>query len=112
MGAEMFYEITILNKSENATLPLSIFSETVLGKKYLLKLIMFPTHPANDSSKFHQFVSFDVSVMFLWAFEAYSLNFTIAHAQSKIVMLIKIGHDIVLHKKQEYWLNTWNKLRN
>ena len=28
----------ILNKSENATLQLSIFYEKVLGKKYLLKL--------------------------------------------------------------------------
>ena len=49
----------ILNKSENATLQISIFCGKVLGKKYLVSLIMFPRHPANDSTKLHQFVSFD-----------------------------------------------------
>ena len=38
---------TILNKSENATLQLSIFYEKVLDKKYLLKLI----NVAQTSSK-------------------------------------------------------------
>ena len=47
----------ILNKSENATLQYSIFCEKVLDEKYL---ILFSRHPANDSSKLHQFVSFDV----------------------------------------------------
>ena len=37
----------ILNKSENATLQLSIFDEKVLGKKYLLKL----NNVAQTSSK-------------------------------------------------------------
>ena len=49
----------ILNKSENASLQYSIFCEKVLDEKYLLKLNVFQ-HPANDSSKLHQFVSFDV----------------------------------------------------
>ena len=52
----------ILNKGENATLQLSIFCEKVLSKKDLVSLIMFPRHPANDSSKLHQFDLFDVSV--------------------------------------------------
>ena len=34
-------EVTILNKSENATLQLSLFCEKVLDKKYLLKLNNF-----------------------------------------------------------------------
>ena len=50
----------ILNKSENASLQYFIFCEKVLGEKYLLKLIIFCGHPANDSLKLHQFVSFDV----------------------------------------------------
>ena len=49
----------ILNKIENTSLQYSIFCEKVLDKKYLLKLNVFQ-HPANDSSKLHQFVSFDV----------------------------------------------------
>ena len=37
------FEIScILNKSENATLQLSIFSEKVLDKKYILKLNSVP----------------------------------------------------------------------
>ena len=48
----------ILTKSENATLQYFIFCEIVLDEKYLLKLNnVFQT---NDSSKLHQFVSFDV----------------------------------------------------
>ena len=42
-----FEKDTILNKSENATLQLSIFYEKVLGKKYLLKL----NNVAQTSSK-------------------------------------------------------------
>ena len=41
------YSQTILNKSENATLQLSIFYEKVLDKKYLLKL----NNVAQTSSK-------------------------------------------------------------
>ena len=53
---------------------------------------MLPRHPANDSSKLNQFVSFDV-LYALGSFKClklYSLKFAIAHAQIKIVMLIKI----------------------
>ena len=52
----------ILNKSEIATLQYFIFCEKVLDEKYLLilRLITFSRHPASDSSKLHQFVSFDV----------------------------------------------------
>ena len=56
-------EESILNKSENATLQLSIFCEKVLDKKYLLKL----NNVSQTSSKrfVHQFVLFDVWVMLL-----------------------------------------------
>ena len=50
----------ILNKSENATLQYFIFCEKVLDEKYSTKLIMLSRHPAIDSSKLHQCVSFDV----------------------------------------------------
>ena len=57
---------TILNKSENATLQLSIFYEKVLGKKYLLKLNnVAQTSSKRFVKKLHQFVSFDVLVMLL-----------------------------------------------
>ena len=49
----------ILNKSENATLQCFIFCEKVSDEKYLLKIYNV-RHPASDSSKLHQFVSFDV----------------------------------------------------
>ena len=53
---DTFY--AILTKSENATLQYFIFCEKVLDEKYLLKLNkVFQT---NDSSKLHQFFSFDV----------------------------------------------------
>ena len=55
---DTFY--AILNKSGNATLQYSIFCEKVLDEKYLLKLNNVFRHPANDSSKLHQFVSFDM----------------------------------------------------
>ena len=48
----------ILTKSENAILQYFIFCEKVSDETYLLKLKnVFQT---NDSSKLHQFVSFDV----------------------------------------------------
>ena len=53
----------ILNNSESATLQYFIFCKKALDeKKYILKLIliMYSRHPASDSSKLHQFVSFDV----------------------------------------------------
>ena len=42
---------------------------------------MFSRHPASDSSKLHQFVSFDVCVMFLFVFKVLFTEFAIAHAQ-------------------------------
>ena len=62
----------ILNKSENATLQYFIFCEKVLDERYLLKLNVFQT---NDSSTLHQFVSFDVWVMFLFVFKALFTEF-------------------------------------
>ena len=42
----------------------------------------------------------------------YSLNFAIAHAQIKIVMLVKIGHNCVAlkHKKADQSLETSSKI--
>ena len=56
---------------------------------------MFPRHPANDSLKLHQVVLFDVELFPFKCLKLYSLNFPIAHAQIKIVILIKIGHNCV-----------------
>ena len=81
----------ILNKNENVTLQYFIFCEKVLDKKYLLKLNNVSVHPANDSLKLHQFVSFVSELCSFWCF--YSLNFASAHAQTKIVMLIRIRHN-------------------
>ena len=75
-------EVTILNKSENATLQLSIFCEKVLYKKYLLKLNNFSHRLMSE------FCSFK-------CLKLYSLIFAIAHAQVKMVMLIKIDHNCV-----------------
>ena len=50
----------ILNKSENDTLQYFIFCEKVLDESINYSLIMLSRHTANDSSKLHQFVSFDV----------------------------------------------------
>ena len=68
MGSVLGSSFIILNKSENATLQYSMFCEKVLDKLIFLSLIMFPRHPANDSLKVHQCVSFDVWVMFLFMF--------------------------------------------
>ena len=85
-------DFNILNKSENAILQLSIFYEKVLDKKYLLKL----NNVAQTSSK--QFVPNSTNLSRLMyelcsfrCLKLYSLKFAIAHAQIKIVMLIKIG---------------------
>ena len=56
---------------------------------------MFHRHPANDPLKLHQFVVFDVCL------KLYSLNFAIAYAQIKIVILIKIGHKCVAYKHKK-----------
>ena len=79
----------ILNKSENVTLQYFTFCEKVLDKTYLLKL----NNDSQTSSK--RFVETS-SICLFWClsyvtflcFQLYSLNFAIAHAQKKIVMLI------------------------
>ena len=90
------YRNYILNKSENATLQLSIFYKKVLGKKYLLKL----NNVAQTSSKrIVETPQICLVLMYeLRSFKClklYSLKFAIAHRQIKIAMLIKIGLNCV-----------------
>ena len=80
---------TILNKSENDTLQLSIFCEKVLDRKYLLKLnnvYQTSSNSTNVSRLMSELCSFK-------CLKLYSLTYAIAHAQIKSVMLIKIGHN-------------------
>ena len=77
----------MLNKSENATLQYFILSEKVLDEKYLLKIIMFSRHPARDSWKLHQFVSFDVWVMFLIVFNALFTEFCNGECAKRLLCL-------------------------
>ena len=73
-------------------------------KSIYYSLIMFSRHPTNDSSKLHQFVSFDVvSYVPFLCLKLYSLNYAIAHMQKKIVMLIRTCHTCVAskHKKTD-----------
>ena len=58
---------------------------------------MFFRHPANDSMKLHHFVRFMSELCSFKCLKLYSLNFAIAHVQTKIVMLIKIGHNCVAY---------------
>ena len=91
----------ILNKSENATLQFSIFYEKVLGKKYLLRLNNV------DQTSNKRFVETTYLSRLMYelcsskCLKLYSLKFAIAHAQIKIVMLIKISLNCVSkgHKK-------------
>ena len=62
---------------------------------------MLPRHPANDSLKLHQFVSFDYELCFFKCLKLYSLKFAIAHAQIKIVILIKMGLNCVAKKHKK-----------
>ena len=61
---------------------------------------MFSRHPASDSSKLHQFVSFDVESIPFLCLKLYSLNLQL-RMRKKIVMLIRIRHTCValIHKK-------------
>ena len=77
----------ILNKSENATLQLSIFCEKILDKRYLIML----NNVSQTSSK--RFVEIRTNLSRLMSelcsfkgLKLYSLNFAIAHAQIKIVI--------------------------
>ena len=58
---------------------------------------MLLRYPSNDSSKLHQYLSrlmYELICSFK-CLKLYSLKFAIAHAQIKIVMLIKIGLNCV-----------------
>ena len=87
---------TILNTSENATLQLSIFCEKVLDKKVFTKAEecfsdiqqTIRRNSTNLSRLMSELRSFKCLKFCL-------LNFAIAHAQIKIVMLIKIGHNCI-----------------
>ena len=56
---------------------------------------MFPRHPANDSSKLTNLSRLMAELCSFKRLKLYTLNFAIAHAQIKLVMLIKIGHNCV-----------------
>ena len=77
-------------------------------KSIYLRLITFSRHPSSDSSKLHQFVSFDVLVMFLIVFHALFTEFCNCACAKKIVMLIRIRYTCValLHKKTVLSLET------
>ena len=67
----------ILNNSGKATLQYLIFCKKALDEKYLLKLnsIFKTSIPASDSSKLHQFVSFDVRVNSFFEFKVLFTEF-------------------------------------
>ena len=69
----------ILNKSETLHYNILYFARKYWTKSINLRLKVIPRYPANDSSKLHQFFSFDVWVVFLFVFKLYSLNFAFAH---------------------------------
>ena len=109
---DTFY--AILNKSENATLQYFIFCEKVLDENIYSRLIAFSRHLASDSSKLHQFGSFDVLVMFLSVFNALFTEFCSCACAKKIVMLIRIRHTCValLHKKIVLSLETSSEVNS
>ena len=57
--------------------------------------MMFPRHPADDSSKLHNMSLLMSELCFFLCFKLFSANFAIVHAQEKIVMFIRIGHTCV-----------------
>ena len=73
---------------------------------------MFSRHPARDSSKLHQFVSFDVSVMFLFVFKALFTELCNCPCAKKIIMLIRIRHTFValIYKKTVLSLETSSEI--
>ena len=77
-------------------------------RKYLLKLNNVSRYPASDSLKLHQFVSFDVWVMFLFVFKALFTEFYNCACAKKVVMLIRIRHTCValIHNKTVLSLET------
>ena len=102
----------ILNKSENVTLQYFIFCEKVLDEKYLLKFIMFSRHPASVSSKLHQFVSFDVWVMFLFCNYSFIYWILQLHMRKKDCYAYQNSSNLRCINTIENCIITWNKLRN
>ena len=101
----------ILHNSENTTLQYFISCKKAYDEKYLLKLNIFSRHPASDSSKLHQFVSFDVLVNSFFVLKALFTEF--CNFAKKIVMLIRIRHTCVafLHKKTVLSLETISEIK-
>ena len=73
---------------------------------------MFPSHPANDLSNSINLSLLKSELCFFLCFKLYSLNFGIAHAQKKIVLLIRIGHTRVAlkYKKTDISLETSSEI--
>ena len=69
---------------------------------YLLKLNNIPQISSKRFVVTPPIVSFDVLVMFLFVFQAFSLNFAIAHAQKRLLSELVI---IVLHKSKKTLTN-------
>ena len=81
-------------------------------KRIYQSIKMFSRHPARDSSKHYQFVSFDVWVISFFVIKLYSLNFAIEHTQKKVIRLIRIRHTCValIHKKTVLSLETSSEI--
>ena len=88
------------------------YSILYLDKKYLLKLNNVLRHPASDSSKLHQIVSFDVCVNSFFVFKALFTEICNCACAKKIVMLIRIRHPCValIHKKTLLSLETSSEI--
>ena len=73
---------------------------------------MFSRYPASDSSKLHQFASFDVCVMFLFVFKVLFNEFCNCACPKKIVRLIIIRHTCValIYKKTVISLETSSEI--
>ena len=73
---------------------------------------MFSRHPASDSSRLHQFVSFDVWVNSFFVFKAIFTEFCNCACAKKIVMLIRIRRTCValIHKKTVLSLETSSEI--
>ena len=89
-----------------------MFCEKESDKTYLLYLDNVSQTSSKLFVKTPPFLSLLMSELcFLMCFKLYSLNFAIAHAQKKSVMLIRMGHNCVAkkHKKMTYHLKQAQK---
>ena len=95
-----------------ATLQYFIFCEKLLDENYLLKINNVFQTSSKRFVKLHQFVSFDVWVMFLIVFKALFTEFSNCACAKKIIMLIRIRHTCValLHKKTVLSLETSSEI--